>query len=191
MNSVGRKSWHGLSWNWWYSWEVLRTLEVHVYKICECASHGRHCECWNVKKPNFYVHVYIPSLASQLDAHKWREGYLLPTWARKICLIFWLNAPFRNIYSNVGKLFCKLKLVTDNLLFMHTYICWTLLLVEICDEGSLYDYVRNLDNPLTKELQQQWAMEIAKGTFMILMFTYITISCRNDFLEYFNWFWIS
>ena len=41
------------------------------------------------------------------------------------------------------------------------------LFVEICDEGSLYDYVRNVDNPLTKKLQQQWAMEIAKGMFML------------------------
>ena len=41
------------------------------------------------------------------------------------------------------------------------------LFAEICDEGSLYDYVRNLDNPLTKKLQQQWAMEIAKGMFVL------------------------
>ena len=150
---------------------------------------------------DYLLHIEIDDIHKKYLSwmlHKWREGYLLPTWVWKISLpMVRLNSPFISLLpwwhldSNVGKLFFKLKLVTDNLLFMHTYICWTLLLVEICDEGSLYDYVRNLDNPLTKELQQQWAMEIAKGTFMILMFTYITISCRNDFLEYFNWFWIS
>ena len=34
---------------------------------------------------------------------------------------------------------------------------------ELCEEGSLYDYVRNLDNHLDHVLRQQWAMEIAKG----------------------------
>jgi len=34
---------------------------------------------------------------------------------------------------------------------------------ELCDSGSLYDYVCELKNPLDNELRQQWAMEIAKG----------------------------
>lgn len=57
--------------------------------------------------------------------------------------------------------------VIQSIFHNYTLIQNIWLFVEICDEGSLYDYVRNLDNPLTKELQQQWAMEIAKGMFML------------------------
>ena len=56
-----------------------------------------------------------------------------------------------------------------------------MLLVEICDEGSLYDYVRNHDNPLTKDLQQQWAMEIAKGTFVMKKSKMISLCILVDF----------
>ena len=53
------------------------------------------------------------------------EGYLLPTWARKItwrCFDWMIQLSSGQKYSgafsrNIGKLFSELKLVTDNLLF--------------------------------------------------------------------------
>ena len=45
----------------------------------------------------------------------------------------------------------------------HTYCFNPTMRAELCDSGSLYDYVRELENPLDNELRQQWAMEIAKG----------------------------